>query len=127
MVSLLDIFRMNSFFSCFFVFLGLYELGPKTGPVSLKSVKLRFIPQIIKIPEYPHFKAFYTHVLLMVYVAHKKHSKQFQSRIFSYIHISIISSSSYYLSCKGHSIKGLYTPKSPSLSLYHKYPYIAPP
>jgi hypothetical protein len=25
-------------------------------------------------------------------------------------HISIISSTPYYLSCKGHSIKGLYTP-----------------
>jgi hypothetical protein len=34
---------------------------------------------------------------------------------------------SYYLSCKGHSIKGLHTPKSPSLSLYHKYPYNRPP
>jgi hypothetical protein len=40
------------------------------------------------------------------------------------IHILI---PSYYLSCKGHSIKGLLYPKSPSLSLYHEYPYNRPP
>jgi hypothetical protein len=81
----------------------LNEPDPLKLPISIKWVKLGYAAKQAYTPKTVYFPTRGSFTPTKKYKARKK---------FIIILISIISSTPYYLSCKGHSIKGLYTPKN---------------
>jgi hypothetical protein len=98
------------------------------GHIPSKSLKPRFYPQIslyLKIFGYPHFLPYIQKIHPGSYSQDHQDKELYIVYSTNHIHNLI---PSYYLSCKGHSIKGLIYPIKASFKAYIiNTPIIAPP